>query len=260
MKGIISAVWYVGSEENVPRSAKLAIKVLRDGDKCLARQFCTAPPWEKHSRSGGRRDGKIDFEARARSSRKVLPGDICTLLRPTEGEAVPTSRICLLVSRFWKHKKGLISDTLLWFQNTSTNGAGQRVNNDGDGTPNKPFRLVGTQHLKGQPFLLQEPKISRYTGNIERRVQNSGRLMDGTKFVVYRVLLYCDDFSPFSSLYPQGSAGGCYILPLGLPPRSRSTRSSVRIIGLTPPVYQRTMSCSQSFRTWSSVPQKVWNH
>ena len=87
MKGTIAAVWCVGSEGNVTRYAEKAVKALRGGERRLTRQFSTALPLEKIDRSVRRRDGGIDFEARIRSSKEILPGDICTLLRPTEGEA-----------------------------------------------------------------------------------------------------------------------------------------------------------------------------
>jgi hypothetical protein len=61
----------------------------------------------------------------------------------------------------------------------------------------------------------------------------SGYLHDGRKYVVYRVLLYCDDFQPYAS--KSGSFGGCYMLPVGIPPSKRSGYGSVRYIGLTPP-------------------------
>jgi hypothetical protein len=67
----------------------------------------------------------------------------------------------------------------------------------------------------------------------ERYVPHVGRLADGRRYIVYRMLLYCDDFQPFSTR--RGSAGGCYMLPLGVPPVSRAGCGAVRILGLTPP-------------------------
>jgi hypothetical protein len=61
----------------------------------------------------------------------------------------------------------------------------------------------------------------------------TGYLKDGSRYVVYRVLLYCDDFQPHSS--NTGSYGGCYMLPMGIPPAERSGYGAVRCIGLTPP-------------------------
>lgn len=61
------------------------------------------------------------------------------------------------------------------------------------------------------------------------------RLLDETPYVVYRIILYCYDFQKSSALYPKGSAGGCYFLHIFLPPEDRRSKSSVRIISLTPP-------------------------
>jgi len=67
----------------------------------------------------------------------------------------------------------------------------------------------------------------------DRSVPSSGYLMDGRRYVTYRVLLYCDDFQPHAS--KQGSFGGCYMLPLGLAPEDRAGYGAVRVLGLTPP-------------------------
>jgi hypothetical protein len=48
----------------------------------------------------------------------------------------------------------------------------------------------------------------------------AGYLEDGSRYVVHRVLLYCDNFQPHSS--NTGSYGGCYMLPMGIPPAKRS--------------------------------------
>jgi hypothetical protein len=61
----------------------------------------------------------------------------------------------------------------------------------------------------------------------------TGVLQDGRKYVVYRALLYTDDFQPFTSR--KGSYGGCYMLPLGLAPDERAGYAAVRCLGLTPP-------------------------
>lgn len=58
--------------------------------------------------------------------------------------------------------------------------------------------------------------------------------VSGLKYFVYRVLIYCDDFQPFSILLPQGSAGSWYLLSLAPPPQWRPSQSSVRLLGLTP--------------------------
>jgi len=51
---------------------------------------------------------------------------------------------------------------------------------------------------------------------------------------VYRFLLYSDDFDPHKSAYSQGSVGGVYIMPLGLPSEDKFSTTSVRCISLAP--------------------------
>lgn len=62
---------------------------------------------------------------------------------------------------------------------------------------------------------------------------SKGILKDGRPYLVYRMLLYCDDFKPY--LGKRDSYGGCYMLPLGLPPANRAGAAAVRVLGLTPP-------------------------
>jgi hypothetical protein len=61
----------------------------------------------------------------------------------------------------------------------------------------------------------------------------SGYLHDGRGYVVYKVLLYSDDFQPYAS--KSGSFGGCYMLSMGIPPSKRSGYGAVCYIGLTHP-------------------------
>jgi hypothetical protein len=63
--------------------------------------------------------------------------------------------------------------------------------------------------------------------------RSTGYLNDGRRYVIYRVLLYSDDFQPHSST--TSSYGGCYMLPMGIPPAQRAGYGAVRCIGLTPP-------------------------
>ena len=60
-----------------------------------------------------------------------------------------------------------------------------------------------------------------------------GVLDCGTTYYVYPFLLYCDDFNEASG--KSGSAGGCYMIPMGLPLDCRRNSSAVRIIGVTGP-------------------------
>ncbi len=62
-----------------------------------------------------------------------------------------------------------------------------------------------------------------------------GRLANGTPYVVYKLLLYCDDFQRCSASHNNESVGGCYFMPLELRPEQRPTTSASRLISLTPP-------------------------
>jgi hypothetical protein len=60
-----------------------------------------------------------------------------------------------------------------------------------------------------------------------------GYLHDGRPYLVYRVHLYTDEFKPYVG--KKDSYGGCYMLPLGLPPENRAGAPAVWVLGLAPP-------------------------
>lgn len=64
---------------------------------------------------------------------------------------------------------------------------------------------------------------------------NYGVLQSRMPYLVYGIILYCDDFNPFSNMFPQGSAGGVRLLLVGIPPKVRRSSSFIRILSLTPP-------------------------
>ena len=85
-------------------------------------------------------------------------------------------------------------------------------------------------------FTVQRVTYSSTSAPLDVQKQNvpcSGFLHDGRRFVVYKFLLYCDDFQPYTR--KSGSFGGCYMLPMGITPSQRSGYGAVRYIGLTPP-------------------------
>lgn len=55
------------------------------------------------------------------------------------------------------------------------------------------------------------------------------------KYVVYRALLYCDDFNVANHLFPKGTVGGFYMISLDLPLYRCKKLSSIRIICPSPP-------------------------
>ena len=70
----------------------------------------------------------------------------------------------------------------------------------------------------------------KYEGQAYR---SYGLLPNGTPYVKYPFWMYCDDFR--ESFYKTGSAGGCYMLPVGLPREARKGSSAVRVLSLTGP-------------------------
>ena len=103
-------------------------------------------------------------------------------------------------------------------------------------SPCKPMQALSIcVHVKFENFLLVQ------WINLHARIAHActshrkNRPLEMQMFVVYRVLICCIDSSPFFSLYPKSSAGRFYMLHLRLPTRSRSTRSSARVIWSTPP-------------------------
>jgi hypothetical protein len=60
-----------------------------------------------------------------------------------------------------------------------------------------------------------------------------GFLQDGRNYMVYRVLLYWDDFK--ADVSRNGSYGGCYLLLIQIKSEARAGYASIRCITLTPP-------------------------
>ena len=72
-------------------------------------------------------------------------------------------------------------------------------------------------------------------GSTDNQCRTTGTLDDGRRYYMYRLILYADDFTPRSTLFPKGSAGGVYMSPASLHIRSKRSQSSIRTISLTPP-------------------------
>ena len=62
---------------------------------------------------------------------------------------------------------------------------------------------------------------------------SSGRLEDGRKYVVYRMFLCSDEFTPY--IGKKGSMDGLYMVPIGMGAENRNGAGAVRPLGLTPP-------------------------
>jgi hypothetical protein len=62
---------------------------------------------------------------------------------------------------------------------------------------------------------------------------STGFLQDERKYMMYRAMLYADDFK--ADVTRKVNYGGCYLLPIEIMPEERAGFSSVRCITLTPP-------------------------
>jgi hypothetical protein len=146
----------------------------------------------------------------------MKPGDTLVELCLKAGEHCG-DHLCVLVYRFRRDVPGEATKQLYFIPKAAV----------ADGELNSAICTVCpvtcVQHTSG----LTGHRLSM------QHVPCAGFLKDGRRYVIYRVLLYTDDFQPYSSR--RTSYGGCYMLPMGLPPTKRSGYGAVRCIGLTPP-------------------------
>lgn len=65
--------------------------------------------------------------------------------------------------------------------------------------------------------------------------RTTGKLHDGTRYYIYRVILDVDDFTERSTSYPKGSVVGLYMSPSSLHIKSRRSQASIEKVSLTSP-------------------------
>lgn len=253
LTSVVAATWCVGSLCHTTESAKKAILNSIGIEKRVVIAYCTAAPLSKETYVAAVGRGTRGRKRIRPSRQPVVPGDICCLLRSKSSEA-PTY-VCMLVARFWRDMDGVAATRLCWFNVETTKSSSGSRNSD----LARPVHIGDQQVFDPISLINETTSIHRTTGSCVFQgamPRKQDILLDGTKYVVYRMLLYCDDFRPFSSTYPKGSAGGCYMLPLGLPPGNRNTRASVRILGLTPLGVSTNKVLLDIFRTLFEVPLK----
>ena len=204
------ATWCVGARSTPNRSYERATKLkhLTGKQRAIMRTLSTAD-----CRSESRED--IEYT--------ILPGDVCTLLS-AERRSQLSEFDALMINRFWKVEDGETSVIIIWIR---ANNSQTYYDTDGD----VEVEVAGSDVVI---HTLLSRQVEAPTSTQPRR-KSDMRLPDGTLYTVYRMLLYCDDFRQSSSNYSKGSAGGCYFLPISLPPEARRSTSAVRIISLTPP-------------------------
>lgn len=147
----------------------------------------------------------------------LLPGDTCTILHPvsTVGDG---SLYVVFISRFWRGNNAKQARLAVWFYM----GRGQHGH-----SPSYVTTPTCVPELR--------KAVPRSAGTRYGKCLTRGKLPDGERFYVYRVLLYTDDFNSRGGLVQSTSVGGFYLMPIGLNLRSRVSCLSVHVITLTPP-------------------------
>ena len=126
--------------------------------------------------------------------------------------------IGILVNRFWKGPDPDSHDFVMWFT-----------------LKEDKYDFIEETALIGEQNILSDcNKTNIYTPTNQDMVDHGIIEETGEPFVIYRSLLYADDFNPRSALFPRGSIGGFYMLPLNLPLYKRKGLASIRTISLTP--------------------------
>ena len=205
----LGGVWCVGGAGNATTSSTRAQENSHSlKDKSVIQALAVAPGINSNE---------------APDEDRVMPGDICGTLNVPGCDNENSRFVCILVSRFLKQRDGVSSFRLIWCRWNA----------------NKTRLHTWCTHTVVDSIMLakrrREPPQSPQSTRGRDMELNHGYLDDGTRFVVYRILLYSDDFNPKKSLHDSQSAGGVYMMPLGLPQLLRRSRQSVRLISLTPP-------------------------
>lgn len=152
-------------------------------------------------------------DARLDNDRKyILPSDHITIVSFGRSSVVG-----VYVSRFWVER---LDDERNFFLILN-------FNNDG----RISYSSLSTI---GAPVYINDGSSHKRESRSGSQCQTTGRLSNGMRYYMYRILLYADDFNPRSSLFPKGSVGGVYLSPSGLNVRSRRSQTSIRTVSLTP--------------------------
>ena len=141
--------------------------------------------------------------------------DICTLLDCSISQV---DWLSVLIHRFCNTQTGSPSRRLLW------------IRTDLETARTCKFYEQPVYDISSD----EDSSLSDDTENVDDP-SSMGILDDAEKYVVYRLLLYADEFETTSDYTGKGSNGGCYMVPLNLSPCDRRRRSAVRVISVTPP-------------------------
>lgn len=146
------------------------------------------------------------------SQSQLLPGDHLSLLSIED-----PNTIAVLVSRFWVRRLSDERNFVLLLSFNSTNDV----------------HMTRLSTI-GAPDLLDSGSAHSPASSSGAKCFTTGKLPSGKRYYKYRILLYADDFTPRSTLFPKGSVGGFYMSPSGFSLRSKKNQSTIRTISLTP--------------------------
>ena len=170
----------------------------------------------------------MTFYVPSASSMDVLPGDICTIIRPNVASRTDTNVICLYHASMLGPSQGMHAERLVWIARSTYPHSDEYVNVQGKRT--KP-RVVAQAVVTSMPIAA----VTRESGEEPTmNLCNTGKLQTGEDYLVYRFCLYADGFKQVKSLSDTRSVTGCYILPMGISLNSRTSSRSTRVLTLCP--------------------------
>mgnify|MGYP003438799006 FL=1 len=185
------------------------------GTKSQLAGFTIVSIWDVHNEASSFSE-TIQSPKRFAKCKTMKPGDTVVELHPTFGDTLEEYSFILL----YRYRRVVPGEAIRQLYIIP-----RRAVTDGELEPARCIisRVRGVKLTSKCTASHPSTYFSRCTGYLD----------DGRRYVIYRVLLYCDDFQPHSST--TSSYGGCYMLPMGIPPAQRAGYGAVRCIGLTPP-------------------------
>ena len=196
------------------------LNILRSRHPLPIRTQDTSSTHAQHMNSSGRgkkRKQAMIEEVAIPDELRLYPGDTCAFIRPVG--ARNTTKVCIFVASLAGRSIGATSERLSWVV-------------PGQTREKRYIRVCADATVRGIPTWIKGRR-SRPTFP-DRPVRNRGRLENGRLYLVYRLALYGDGFRQHKSLTDSRQVGGCYMLPLGLPPEARRSSCSTRVISLSP--------------------------
>lgn len=248
LDGILGPIWTVGADNWSESLLKRVVEAQHSGtctelEMCVMRQLMTGTCLGSVLLSQGRRTNRRGGRAAKRGRAEGLvrqtvvlaePGDTCAFVRPIHPEVSETAPgggdiFCVYIARCRNDGDGPSRERILWLR--TGNWAGRRDNGE-------ELRLSLSVEMvcvvMTIPHLIRCSDEHKNAVKCMKAAPRTGKLEDGSKYVLYPMMLYHDDFHTSSLLFGQSSVGGCYMLPVGFSNELRSSPSAARPLSLTP--------------------------